>query len=111
MLQNERRHLKEKPEHCNEEQLCAPQLEKAMQQGRPSTAKTKSINQKIVSEESSWADMELCHSGQIPSWSFSGMRESGGYSEGSFLPELSSLCQRKSETDTGLRVEDKSYSA
>ena len=111
MLQNERRHLKEKPEHCDEEQLCAPQLEKALQQGRPSTAKTKSINQKIVSEESSWADMELCHSGQIPSWSFSGMRESGGYSEGSFLPELSSLCQRKSETDTGLSVEDKFYSA
>ena len=55
--------------------------------------------------------MELCHSGQIPSWSFSGMRDSGGYAEGSFLPELSSLCQRKSETDMGLSAEDKFYSA
>ena len=85
-----------KPEHCGEEQPCSPQLEKAC--GKEDLAQPKQNNlsiKKLVSEERSWADTELYNGGQIPSWSFPGMRESGGYSEGPFLPELSSVVPKK----------------
>ena len=93
-----------KPEHCGEEQPCSPQLEKAC--SKEDLAQPKQNNQsikKLVSEESSGVDMEVYNGGQIPSWSFPAMRESGGYSEGPFLPELSSVVPKNTRDGHGVK--------
>lgn len=93
-----------KPEHCDGEQPCEPQLEKACSKEDPAEPKQNNLSiKKLVSEESSWADMELYNGGQIPSWPFPGMQESGGCSEGPFLPELSSVVPKKIRDGHGVK--------